>query len=114
MNTDTAPTDTNDIGPPVTDASAPPAEGTPTAEGAPAETTAETKARKTRSTWPIRIFRCADGGMFPVGGAPEFSEAADARTWMTANTPAGEMYMPARHPEKAFRQTLRLEEVSPW
>lgn len=121
MNTDTAPTDINEIGPPTSEPEAPPPanyfEDIPPASPPPpepAETTAETKARKTRSTWPIRIFRCADGGMFPVPNAPEFSEAADARTWMTANTPAGEMYMPARHPEKAFRQTLKLEEVSPW
>lgn len=107
MNTDTAPTDINEIGPPTS-------EPEPTPPPEPAETTAETKARQTRSTWPIRILRCADGGAFPVKDAPEFREAAAAQTWMTANTPAGETYMPARYPEKAFRQTLKLEEVSPW
>ena len=108
---------TNEIGPPTSEPEAAPPtnyfEDIPPAEPAPAETTAETKAR-TRSTWPIRILRCADGGAFPVKDAPEFREAAAAQTWMTANTPAGETYMPARYPEKAFRQTLKLEEVSPW
>lgn len=111
-STDTAPTDTNEIGPPASEPAAD-AAPEPTLPPEPAETTAETKAR-TRSTWPIRILRCADGGAFPVKDAPEFREAAAAQTWMTANTPAGETYMPARYPEKAFKQTLKLEEVSPW
>lgn len=72
------------------------------------------KARRVRTMWPIHILRCADGGMFPVKDAPEFAETRDAVAWMTANTPPGELYMPARHPDKAFRQTMRMEEVSPW
>lgn len=73
--------------------------------------TAEKTQRK-RLVWPVRIMRVDCGGLFPVKDAPEFSEAREAEKWIAANGKAGEVYVPARYPEKGMRPTLRVEEVA--
>lgn len=110
MTTETSPAADADTTPDnyFDDATAP-APAAPEATETPAE-----KARRKRTTWPIRIFRCEGGGMFPVKDSPEFNELRDATDWINSNGKPSEAYMPVRHPEKALRQTLRLEEVAPW
>lgn len=74
----------------------------------------EEAAPRKRKTWPIRPMQCRDGGFFPIKGAPEFNELRDATDWIAEKCPSDEKWIPVRHPESAFRQTKRLEEVSPW
>ena len=106
MSTDNQPQAEPEIGPPITD--------TPAAPETPAEkAAAETK--RTRSTWPIRIGRVVDGGIFPIKGGPEFNEARAAEAWMRANVKPDEMLIPLRVPERPFKATMVLEEVAaPW
>lgn len=69
---------------------------TTTTETAAAETPAE-KAKRTRTTYPLRVMSAGSAGAYQiVPGSPEFSEQRAADAWILANGERGQAYSTGR------------------
>lgn len=78
------------------------------------EESAESKAKRTRTVWPIRIFVVEAGSPLKlalVDKSPEFSDAEKASAWIKENGDAALTYAPARV-GPGLSPTLVLKEKS--
>ena len=101
MSTDNQPQAEPEIGPPITD--------TPAAPETPAE-----KAKRARTTHPIRILLVGSGGSLQiVPGSPEFTEQRAADAWILANGERdGQAYRTGRL-GPVVKLAVQLVEVEP-
>lgn len=84
---------------------------TPTPAPGPATETPAQQAKRTRTTFPWRVYRMDEGALYLMRESPECSELREAMAWIGAHGTPGMAYRPMR-PAPAVRLAVKLEEVA--